>query len=129
MKIEFFIIIILEIATTLTRSDKCHCGKYLISNSRIFNGKNSTIRGRYPWYIHLKISFEAFDSEFTCGGVLISKKHVVTAAHCVHLNETYNRYVIFNYLKICFFHIFLNSCMLHTDKETPNSAHFGLHMK
>ena len=107
MKITFFVIVILEIATTLTRSDECQCGQFLTSNSRIFNGNNSTIKGRYPWHVHLKISFEAFDGEFTCGGVLISKKHVVTTAHCIHLNETYNRYVIFDYSKKGFYHVSL----------------------
>ena len=107
MRMKIFIVVLLNIATI--RSDECHCGRYSkasSSNSRIYQGQNTTVRGRYPWYVHLDIKWciedESCDDylEYVvtyCGGVLISQKHVVTAAHCIEPNETYNRSVFFNF--------------------------------
>ena len=39
-------------------------------------------RGQYPWQAELR-----FNSSFACGGVLISSKLVLTAAHCVELGN------------------------------------------
>ena len=47
--------------------------------------------GRYPWQIFLKI-FGQYDSQRTialpCGGSLISRRHILTAAHCFFDKET-----------------------------------------
>ena len=32
----------------------CNCGRFLKPNSRIWNGKNTTDFGRYPWHIQIK---------------------------------------------------------------------------
>ena len=66
--------------------DECDCGTFRSSliNSRIWNGNNAT-KLRYPWYIHIK-EYEESDPAGTAsasGGTLISKKHVLTCAHCV----------------------------------------------
>ena len=44
-------------------------------SARIVGGVNSPM-GAYPW-------FARFTTEVTCGGSLISKEYVLTAAHCV----------------------------------------------
>ncbi|TKR89690.1 hypothetical protein L596_013754 [Steinernema carpocapsae] len=47
----------------------------------IFGGYNSVI-GQWPWFALIDIT-EADGTKETCGGALISKRHVVTAAHCL----------------------------------------------
>ena len=68
------------------KGKKCDCGTFQTSliNSRIWNGNNAT-KLRYPWYIHIK-EYKESDPAGTAsasGGTLISKKHVLTCAHCV----------------------------------------------
>ena len=69
---------------------KCDCGTFQTSskNSRIWNGNNAT-KLRYPWYIHIKEYKESDPGTASAsGGTLISKKHVLTCAHCVeHIIE------------------------------------------
>lgn len=69
------------------------CG---ISNTdRIIGGKNASL-GMYPWIARIGYSSDLTGSEisYRCGGTLINKLYVVTAAHCVsHLP---GRYCLFN---------------------------------
>lgn len=55
------------------------CGR--ISESKL-SGGNATDLGEFPWMAQLQ--YETADGlKFQCGGTLISKRYVLTAAHCV----------------------------------------------
>ena len=81
-----FILLILCIVSSV--SSYCHCGRYVRrgseSTSRIYKGKD-VLQGRFPWQLFLIIEFFEFgkrsDFEYIAGAVLISKRHVLTAAH------------------------------------------------
>ena len=50
-----------------------------INNARIFNGQTAS-KNQFPWHVFLEITFKDKRSK-TGGGVLISKKHILTCAH------------------------------------------------
>ena len=58
------------------------------SNSdRIIGGKNASM-GAYPWIVRIGYDSDSNTNKkgevvYRCGGTLINKIHVVTAAHCV----------------------------------------------
>ena len=88
--------IIVAILVTLTsvKARSCECGRYFSSssNSRIYGAQNTTESGRYPWQLWIRMEWKEPDLKKACTGVLISSRHVLTAAHCVdssHINETY----------------------------------------
>jgi hypothetical protein len=58
----------------------CNCGRGL-KNPKILNGENAT-QLEYPWQVWLKVHYH-FAGTFSCGGSLISRKHILSAAHCV----------------------------------------------
>ena len=66
---------------------ECQCGKNKINarRKRIHNGQDAQI-GEFPWQIHLQISKNTNVGLLTdkyYGGVLISKKHILTCAKCM----------------------------------------------
>ncbi|XP_037043077.1 insulin-like growth factor-binding protein complex acid labile subunit [Bradysia coprophila] len=62
------------------RSSGIECGNVNVINDLI-RGGNETVKGAWPFAVTL---YEVNRSEPSCGGTLISKKHVLTAAHCIH---------------------------------------------
>ncbi|XP_069507955.1 serine protease 27-like [Ambystoma mexicanum] len=52
------------------------CGKPVISDDRVVGGTDS-VAGRWPWQVSLQSQFHHI-----CGGSLITRKWVLTAAHC-----------------------------------------------
>ncbi|XP_072946370.1 phenoloxidase-activating enzyme-like [Epargyreus clarus] len=54
------------------------CGVEVTSSHRIVGGKATEI-DEFPWLVLLEYE----PNDFRCGGSLISKKHVLTAAHCL----------------------------------------------
>jgi secreted trypsin-like serine protease len=54
-----------------------NAGKVAIG-ARIIKGQ-SAHRGEFPWQVGIIVNDENF-----CGGSLISRSHVLTAAHCVY---------------------------------------------
>jgi len=50
---------------------------------RIIGGKPSA-HGQFPWTVSLRKKISGRGSHHTCAGSLISNRHIVTAAHCLH---------------------------------------------
>ncbi|KAK7067054.1 CLIP domain-containing serine protease [Halocaridina rubra] len=51
-------------------------------NTRVVGGKNAEM-GAHPWMTYLKMYVGSYMYEYRCGGSLISKSHILTAAHCL----------------------------------------------
>lgn len=92
--------------TTVTSSDitlksSDVCGRPLAVNELIFNGYK-TNEGDWPWITAIFFKAKSNDTtSFICGGNLINKKFVISAAHCVaRLDSLFGRdnYELFSYL-------------------------------
>ncbi|XP_070497608.1 trypsin-5-like [Chironomus tepperi] len=76
MKIKIIIVLLIVIAISESES-QTDCGTHKTLRPIIIGG-NLTVKGEHPWKAAL---FK--DDELFCGGSLVSKKAVVTSAHCI----------------------------------------------
>ncbi|CAF0896757.1 unnamed protein product, partial [Brachionus calyciflorus] len=80
---------------TTNQKDSLFCIKRNISRAiRILNGKEA-LPNSFPWMASLRLFKEQNLYDHFCAGVLISKKVVLTAAHCVNLRKTDEILVVF----------------------------------
>ncbi|XP_050441515.1 uncharacterized protein LOC126846270 [Adelges cooleyi] len=57
------------------------CGEVKLAVPLVTNGQ-STHRGQWPWHVALYL-IEGINLSYNCGGSLVSRNKVITAAHCV----------------------------------------------
>ena len=88
------ILLLLISLWSISKSEKsCNCGKFskakdrTLQNTRIYNGRDADHED-YPWQIFLKIVPTKWGTPSWCGGSLISRKHILTAAHCFFDSKT-----------------------------------------
>ncbi|KAK7861958.1 hypothetical protein R5R35_006327 [Gryllus longicercus] len=66
--------------------DPTKCGVAKVPNALVVNGFEAA-KGQWPWQaaLYAKNETESYNIVFSfqCGGTLVSRKHVVSAAHCV----------------------------------------------
>ncbi|KAL1501658.1 hypothetical protein ABEB36_006950 [Hypothenemus hampei] len=58
-----------------------NCG-YFSSNNRIVNGEDAALN-EFPWMALIKYRTSRGRSKFLCGGSIIHKNYILTAAHCL----------------------------------------------
>lgn len=58
------------------------CGRKTVGSLRITNGKPAK-RNAWPWQVAIGYNDTEGKIDYLCGGTLVTKRHVVTAAHCV----------------------------------------------
>lgn len=74
---------LLLVAAAPSELNEPDCGKPDVLQF-IANGKPAE-KYQFPWMVHLELTVPD-GSEYGCGGTIITKLHVLTAAHCLHIN-------------------------------------------
>lgn len=86
----------------LSLEDENICGHFVADekDGRIVGGKEVKAAGRYPWQLSLATGFFGFFYQHRCGATLISKKWVLTAAHCMKNMNIASTYVMAGFLAV-----------------------------
>lgn len=87
-------------SVTTTTSDDYTCGKVANQPSPLISYGQGTKPGQWPWHAALYHS-KGIQLVYTCGGTLVSDRHIITAAHCVtkpHSNRAIDPINILVYL-------------------------------
>ncbi|KAJ0173273.1 hypothetical protein K1T71_011449 [Dendrolimus kikuchii] len=63
-------------------NEQNQCGQVkLNANPLVVNGGRA-LNGQWPWHVAL-YQTQTVDHKYICGGTLVTRRHVITAAHCV----------------------------------------------
>ena len=77
--------------------EKCECGKaeYSSNNARIYNGKTA-FEKQFPWQMLIQVTYNNDKGEERnprAGGILVSRKHVLSVAHAFYHEKDGSRQV------------------------------------
>lgn len=82
MALKFFVFVLLVFSVESSRVKRYardQCGEPLVPEGTVQFGHVSE-RNKWPYLVAL---FEVSSKKFFCGGSLISRRHILTAAHCL----------------------------------------------
>ncbi|XP_069355779.1 chymotrypsin-C-like [Maniola hyperantus] len=75
-----------DTAESPDRTPKGNCGRRQVTHTELIVNGATTKPGDWPWHVAL-YKIDHANIKYICGGTLISKNHVLTAAHCVTLRS------------------------------------------
>lgn len=66
-----------------------NCGQRQISNTvkQLQSFSFKTIPGEFPWHVAIYRKIDFGTEKYICGGTLINKNTIITAAHCIIVND------------------------------------------